>query len=231
MKNQCCHACVILSLLAVTGCFELTAVATPLADPRLQVFLDTGPAGWVELRLSIEPGTDPSGVATPFVSDFIFVDGAMYGAVELLPNGGRIYVIPNVGTLGIPIQINVPGTVPAPTVPSLTLSAIGLTALDTLVATRGDVAHLEHVGFGGRVPGQTEIWSLVAMSGQQSVLSLSGRALPEGGLSLPTSLLPPEVDEGVLHVNGSVSTTMELEPYSAAIIRRFTAHIPFRLNP
>lgn len=231
MKKRGNHAWVVFSSLAVTGCFELTAVATPPTDPRLHLFLGTDPANGVELRLSIEPGTDPSGVMTPFVSDTIFVDGAMNGPVELLPNGGRRYVVPDVGSPGIPIEINVPGTVSAPIVPSLTISPIGLAALDTIVATRGDIALLQLVGSEARVPGQFEFWSLVAVSGQQSVLAISGRSLPEGGFSLPTSLLPPEVDEGVLHLGGSVSWFMELAPYSAVITRRFTALIPFRLLP
>jgi hypothetical protein len=230
MTRRRCHTWKIAGLLVLTGCFELTAVETTPRESRVYVSLHTSPDNQVELVLWIDPGTDPSGAATPLVSDSILVAGDMYGADETSPNGERRYLVQEIGTPGIPLEIHVPGTVSAPIVPKLTLTPLGLIASDTLVAVRGDIAHVELIGFGDSIPGQTVNWSWIVIAGEQSVLSVSGRVLPEGRFAIPTSLFPPEATEGVLRLDGRVSSAIALGPYSAALSRTFLALIPFRLN-
>ncbi|HSK18786.1 MAG TPA: hypothetical protein VK912_06580 [Longimicrobiales bacterium] len=103
-------------------------------------------------------------------------------------------------------------------------------ASDTLVAARGDIAHVELAGFADSISGQTVNWSWTVITAEQSVLSVSGRAVPDGRFSIPTSLFPLEVSEGILRVDGRVSSAIALGPYSASLNRTFLASIPFRLS-
>lgn len=224
------HTWKLAALLVLTGCFELTAVETTTREPRLYVSLGTGPTNQVELVLWIDPGTDPSGVTTPLISDSILVAGDMYGADETSPNGERRYLVQEIGTPGIPLEIHVPGTASTPIVPKLIVTPLGLATGDSLVAIRGDVAHVDWVGFGDSVPGQIVNWSWTVLTGERSVLSVSGTSLPDGRFSIPTSLFPLEATDGVLRVEGRVSSAMALEPYGAALNRTFLRFIPFRLS-
>lgn len=224
------HPWLIVILLAPIACFELTAVSVEPTDPRLGVVLETHPTGRIELHVLIHPGTDELGVARRLASDSLRINGISYAATEETSDGGIVFAVDSIGSLDTPLEIEVPTLASSPEPLELVVSPLGVIPVDTLRAIRGGAFELAVIGAADPGVEQFEHWSVIVTWGDGGRVTVSGTQLRDR-LSIPTTLLPADADEGVVRVDGRVASRTEVGPYDATVHRVFSAVIPFSLSP
>lgn len=225
---------IVVAMLA-GGCrLDLTDIARPSRETELSLFFEAERGLPPTLIAMFWSGTAPDGKTRPLGDDALDLDGVPVQP-DSAGDGYRHYTVAGLDTASAVFHIRPPSVIGVPEAPpEVIVGPIRVVAPDTVVATRPGAMELRITGIESDIQGLLRArWSVKVYSDSGSPsIELMANTLPDSLLTIPTSLLPPDLVRGRVVVDGSVAQDFASDGggYRISIYRQFAGTVQLRIE-
>lgn len=229
-------AALLVATFVAGGCrLDLTEIPSAAKEAELSLSVVAPWEHAVGMQAVFRPGLSADGAARDLDNDSLVLNG-----VPIPPDsageGYRHYTVSGLELDALPLHVRAPSVLGlAESPPDLIVSPIRIVAPDTIVAGRPGILEVRLAGVEAEVDSLLTVhWSVTILpdTGDAEILSYSGRTVPDSLLSVPSTLLRPDLTRGWMFVQGMVEQKYGSAAggYQFDIRRLFSGAIPFRIE-